>query len=368
MTGCSDKSPAGAFLTVDLGALVANWRLLRDRAAPAACAAVVKADAYGCGIEAVVSALAQAGCATFFVAQIAEGIRARTAAGAEASIYVLNGLLPGAAPAFAANALRPVLGSRPEIEEWAPLCRGAEPRPAAIHVDTGMNRLGLPPDEARALAKDPVLATFKPVLLMSHFVAAEDPTDPITARQVAEFGAIAALFPAVPASLANSSGLFLAKPLAQALARPGYALYGGNPVPGRPNPMRPVVGLDAQIVQVRAVEAGARVGYNGRWTAERPSLLATLSVGYADGIPRGASGRGAALVGGALCPFLGTVSMDLIVIDVTEAPADSVERGAPATLIGEALDIDEVARRAGTIGYEILTRLGPRYRRRYVGG
>ncbi len=365
MTG-PDPATAGAILTVDLGALVANWRHLAARAAPAECGAVVKADAYGCGIGEVVPALARAGCRTFFVAQPEEGVRARRAA-PEAAIYVLNGLLPGAAPAFAREGLRPVLGSRAEVEEWADFCREAGSRPAAIHVDTGMNRLGLPPHEARDLAGDPLLAAFAPSLLMSHFVAAEDPADPVTRRQVALFAEVAALFPTVPASLANSSGHGLGSGATRALTRPGYALFGGNPTPGEPNPMRPVVTLEARIVQVRHVEAGARAGYNGRWRAPGACRLATLSIGYADGYPRGASGGGAALVGDVLCPFAGTVSMDLIILDTTEAPDDHVRRGAPVTLIGGALDIDEVGRRAGTIGYEILTRLGPRYARRYIG-
>ncbi len=364
--GAESELSEPALLTVDLAALAANWRLLRDRAAPAECAAVVKADAYGTGIEAAVPALARAGCRTFFVAHVNEAVRVRAVA-PEAAIYVLNGLLPGAAQAYAAHRLRPVLGSGPEIADWAAFCRSAGRLPAAIHVDTGMNRLGLPPGEAASLAGVPALGDFEPALVMSHLVSAEDPSDPATARQVADFASIAALFPGVPASLSNSSGLFLAERPFHALVRPGYALFGGNPTPGRPNPMRPVIGLEARIVQTRSVRAGERVGYGGRWTAPGPRRLATLSVGYADGVPRAASGTGAALVGGVLCPFAGTVSMDLIVLDVSEAPVGSAERGAPATLVGGALDIDEVGRRAGTIGYEILTGLGRRYARRYVG-
>lgn len=357
---------AGAILTVDLDALVANWRSLAARARAAESGAVVKADAYGCGISEVVPALARAGCRIFFVAHVGEGIRARAAA-PEAAIYVLNGLLPGTAEAFALHRLRPVLGSMPEIAEWAAFCREAGRLPAALHVDTGMNRLGLPPDEARALAGDPLLDEFEPALLMSHLVAAEDPADPVTERQAALFAELAALFPGVPASLANSSGHFVEAVGGHAVARPGYALYGGNPDPGSPNPMRPVVTLEARIVQVRDVEAGARAGYNGRWVAPGPRRLATLSIGYADGYPRGASGRGAALLGDVLCPIAGTVSMDLVILDATDAPADLVRRGAAATMIGGVLDIDEVGRRAGTIGYEILTRLGGRYARRYRG-
>ena len=368
---------APATLTSDLGALAANWQLLRDRASPTECAAVVKADAYGIGIEPAVRALWGAGCRTFFVAHLSEAGRVRTEL-PDATIYVLNGLLPEAAPAYLPGKLRPVLGSAEELRDWAAFCDSVGARlPAAIHVDTGMNRLGLPPSEAIALRGDPVLARFEPALLMSHLVAAEVAQDPVNAAQIAAFAAIRSAHPGIPGSLANCSGLFLPEAPMYDLVRPGYALYGGNPTPGRPNPMRPVVRLEARILQVREIGPGDRVGYNGRWSAPGRRRVATLSVGYADGYPRVAGAtdadaeagldRGAALVGGVLCPFVGRVSMDLIVLDVTEAPTSDAKRGGTAVLIGDGLDLDEVGRRAGTIGYEILTGLGRRYARRYVG-
>jgi alanine racemase len=323
-----------------------------------------------------VRALRDAGCRTYFVAH-ADEARRILADWPETVVYVLNGLLPGSAAAYRSPFMRPVLGSAEEIRDWADLCEATgQRRPAAIHVDTGMNRLGLSQAEAMALASDGLLSRFRPTLLMSHLVSAEDPADPVNAHQLAAFAAIRAALPDIPASLANCSGLFLAERPAYDLARPGYALYGGNPTPRQANPMRPVVRLEARIVQVREVEAGERVGYNGIWTAPSPRRLATLSVGYADGYPRtaGASDdtlaagtpRGAALVGGVLCPFVGRVSMDLIVLDVTEAPHAAVRRGGTVLLIGDALDLDEVGRRAGTIGYEILTGLGRRYDRHYI--
>jgi alanine racemase len=376
-TAAQDSGPP-ATLTIDLGALAANWRLLRDRAAPAECAAVVKADAYGIGIGPAVRAFRSAGCRTFFVAHPDEARRI-LADWPETVVYVLNGLLPGSASGYRSPAMRPVLGSAEEIRDWADLCeRTGQRSPAAIHVDTGMNRLGLSPAEAIELSREGLFSRFEPTLLMSHLVSAEDPSDPVNARQLAAFAEIRAALPDLPASLANSSGLFLADRPTYDLTRPGYALYGGNPTPGRPNPMRPVVRLEARIVQVRDVRAGERVGYNGVWTAPSPRRLATLSVGYADGYPRAAGGgddslaagtaRGAALVAGVLCPFVGRVSMDLIVLDVTEAPPAAATRGGTALLIGDGLDLDEVGRRAGTIGYEILTGLGRRYERRYVNG
>ncbi|ACA17034.1 alanine racemase [Methylobacterium sp. 4-46] len=359
-------SPHGARLTINLRALAANWRRLAEEAAGAECAAVIKADAYGTGIDRAGPALWRAGCRTFFVAHLSEAERARAAL-PEAVIYVLNGLPPGSAPAYRDRALRPVLGSREEIEEWAAFCRARGERlPAALHVDTGMNRLGLSPDEALALAGGAALEDVAASLLVSHLVSAEVPGDAVTARQVADFARVAAAFPGLTASLGNSAGTFLGARARHEMVRPGYALYGGNPRPGGPNPMRPVVRLDATILQVRDVPPGATAGYNARWTAPGPRRLATLSLGYADGYPRAGSGRAEAVVAGRRCPVVGTISMDLVILDVTDAPPEAARRGARATLIGEGLDIDEVGQRAGTIGYEILTNLGRRSERAYI--
>ncbi len=351
----------GGRLTVDLCALAANWRRLADAARGAECGAVIKADAYGTGIGRAGPALRAAGCRTFFVAHLSEGLTARAVL-PQARIYVLNGLPPGSAPDFAEADLRPVLGSLDEVSDWAAFSRGRHA--AALHVDTGMNRLGLSVPEALALTGDSRLDGAGIDLVMSHFVSAEQPADPMNARQIADFARVREALPTLKGSLANSSGIFL-DGAGHDLVRPGYALFGGNPTPGTENPMRPVVRLEATIVQVRQVEKGMSVGYNGRWTAPGPRRLATLSLGYADGLPRAISGRGHALVGGVACPILGLVSMDLIILDVTDAP--EARRGASAVLIGDGLDIDTVGRSAGTIGYEILTSLGSRYVRDYDG-
>lgn len=368
-----DAEMAGATLTIDLGALVANWRALGERAGTEAGAAV-KANAYGIGIEPAVTALAKAGCRNFFVADISEGIRARAVA-PDAAIYVLNGLLPGTCGFYAQHDLSPVLGSHEELAEWAAFRTVTNnARPAALHIDTAMNRLGLWPGEgldlARERKRDVEAAGIG--LVMSHFAASEDVSDPANARQIQAFAEIAAAFPGIPASLKNSSGHFLADCPSYQLTRPGYALYGGNPTPGQPNPMQPVVSMEARIIQLREVEAGMRVGYNGRWTAKSRRKLATISLGYADGYPRNASWTdsstgGSALVGEVLCPFVGTVSMDLIIVDVSDAPANAAKRGAPVMLIGGVLDLETVGAGAKTIGYEILTSLGRRHARRYVG-
>jgi len=361
------EAEAGGILTIDLSAIVANWRALGARAGNAACAAVVKADAYGCGIEPVVGALAKAGCRTFFVAHLDEARRVRAVA-PDAAIYVLNGFMPGTGRAYLEADLRPVIVSWPEWDEWSALCaetgwRGG----AALHLDTGMNRLGFPSSAAAELASragnDPGVA-----LVMSHFACSEE-DHPLNAVQIERFGAIRALFPGIAGSLANSSGIFLGANAHHDLARPGVALYGANPTPGKPNPMRPVVSLAGRIVQVRNVEPGATVGYSATWTAKRPTRLAVASVGYADGFSRAASASDArpgaeALVAGQRCPLAGRVSMDLMAIDVTDVARD-VARGDFVTLLGDGIGVDDLAARAGTISYEVLTSLGRRYRRVY---
>ena len=357
-----DAPSETALLTIDLTALAHNWRRLRELSAPAECAAVVKADAYGLGLAPVMRALLAEGCKTFFVATVAEGERARAIA-REAAIYVFDGLAPGTAPRLKAAALRPALNSMAEIAEWA-----GSGLPAALHFDTGMNRMGLAVAEAEAAAR-----AIKPCLVMSHFVSSQKRDDPRNDNQIAGLAAARAHFPGVPGSICNSSGIFLPqKPLLE-LTRPGFALYGGNPAPGLANPMRVVARLQARILSTREIAPGESVGYDATWTATRPTRLATIGAGYADGLPIGASSGVAkpaaqALVGGARCPIVGRVSMDFIVLDVTDAPQAAAKRGEWAEILGEQISVDELAARAGTIGYEILTRLGARYERRYVGG
>jgi alanine racemase len=361
---------AGApVLTVDIGALARNWQALARRAAPAECGANVKANAYGCGIEIAGPALARAGCRTFFVAHLSEARRLRAVV-PDAAIYLLHGLPARGAHLLHAIDARPVLGSAEEIAEWREA--GAE-RPAALHVDTGMNRLGLRAEEALALARSGGLSGLNISLLMSHFVSAEIADDPMNARQIAAFATLRTAFRDTPASLANSSGLFLREPCPHDLVRPGYALYGGNPVPGRPNPMEPVVRLEAPVVVVRRVKAGETIGYNGQWTAPSDRRIAVIASGYADGIDRRASSSdtrtgGHAIAGGVLCPIVARVSMDLITVDISALPPGAVVRGDPITLIGGELDIDRVAAQLGTLGYEVLTRIAARVSRVAVGG
>jgi alanine racemase len=361
-------------LTVDLNAIVANWRKLEKTAVPAECAGVVKADAYGCGARPVVRALSAAGCRTFFVATLDEA-RVVRAAAPSADVYVLDGLFQNCGDAFAAINCRPVLGDLNELAEWDVFRRRTGwAGGAAIHIDTGMNRLGLTLDEAQGIIPRINAGDHGITLVMSHLACAETLHHPLNAKQVAAFREIARLFAGVPASLANSSGIFLGPQYPFDLVRPGAALYGVNPTPEADNPMQPVVELKARIVQTRSIDKGESVGYGATWTARRPTRLAIVSAGYADGYFRAGSSndgtRGAeVIVAGTRCPVAGRVSMDLLAIDITALPSHAaVRRGHLATLIGEGITVDELAHHFGTIGYEVLTSLGDRYNRIYKGG
>jgi len=361
---------AGGILTVDLAALEANWKALGRRVMPSECSAVIKADGYGCGIAPVAARLAKAGCKTFFVADLHEARRARAAAPG-AAIYVLNGLLPGTASTFADLGARPVIGSMVELAEWDAFCNGQQWQGgAALHVDTGMNRLGITANDAAALAPRIRAENHGITLLMSHLACSEVEDHPLNARQIALFREVRILYRGITASLANSSGIFLGNAAHCDMVRPGVALYGVNPTPGRSNPMRPVIELQARIAQLRTVPKGESVGYDAGWTAKRTTRLAVVAVGYADGYLRAAGSSddapGAdAIVAGKRCPIAGRVSMDLIEIDITDLSDTSVRRGDLVTLIGDEISVDDVATAAGTIGYEVLTSLGRRYHRVY---
>lgn len=355
-----------AVLEVDLDAVAANWRLLRARHPGGAVAAVVKADGYGLGAAPVARRLHREGCRHLFVAHLAEAAAIRADVPG-ALVAALNGLWPGDAAEYVARGVLPVLGSLGEVEAWSAHARAlGRPLPALLHVDTGMNRLGLPGAELDRLAAEPErLAGVALRYVMTHLVSAEAPGDPINEEQRERFARACGRLPVAPRSLANSSGIFLGPAYASDLARPGAALYGLNPVPGEANPMRCCVRLRARIVQVRDVAAGERVGYGGTWVAPRAARIATCSAGYADGFLRALSNHGEARFDGAPVPLVGRVSMDLTTFDVTSAPGAAP--GAWLDLIGPDLPPDAVAEHAGTNGYEILTALGRRYRRSYRG-
>ena len=365
MTPPSER--AGATLTIDLGAIARNYRSLRERVAPARCAVVVKADAYGLGVAQVAPVLAKAGAETFFVATLDEAIELRGLV-ADAGIAVLDGALPGTEAEFIARRLTPVLNDLGQIERWAALARERQRLDAIVHIDTGMNRLGLPPYEVDRLAAEPErLDGLDLRLVMSHLACAEERDNAKNAEQQAAFAAQRARLPAAPASLANSSAIFLGPEYHFDLARPGVALYGVNPTPGRSNPMAEVVRLQARIIQVRDVDTPQTVGYGAAHRVTAPARIATVPVGYADGYLRSLSSHGFAAIGDVRIAVVGRVSMDLITLDVSDLPGERARPGATVDLIGGACPVDEVAGWAGTIAYEMLTSLGHRYARRYVG-
>jgi alanine racemase len=368
----AELATAAGVLTVDLDAVAANWRKLEKTAVPAECSAVIKANAYGCGLEPVARALSKAGCKTFFVATLDEA-RAARAAVPSAVIYVLDGFIQHTGEGYAKIDAKPVIGDLNELAEWDVFCRRSGwSGGVAVHIDTGMHRLGLTVSEAQGLIPRINAGDHGISLVMSHLACAENLNHPMNARQLGTFREIASLFTGVPASLANSSGIYLGSAFYFDVVRPGAALYGVNPTPEADNPMQPVIDLKARVLQIRDLDRGETVGYGATWTARRPTRLAIVSAGYADGYFRAASSndgtRGAeAVVAGKRCPIAGRISMDLMAIDVTELEKNAVRRGHMATLLGEGIGVDELAHHFGTIGYEVLTSLGPRYRRLYKG-
>jgi alanine racemase len=351
-----------AILQVDLAAIVANWRILTARHPSGPVAAVIKGDGYGLGARPIAAALHAAGCRHFFVAYLDEALAVRDVV-SNALLAVLSGLVPGTENAYVAHDLTPVLGSLDEVRRWGATAPG-HARSAILHVDTGMSRLGLDPQELAALAGDHMrLDGLSIRYAMTHLVASEVPDDPLNRLQLGRFAAARAMLPPAAASLANSSGIFLGPDFGSDLARAGAALYGVNPTPGQPNPMFGVVRLSVRVLAVRDVPIGATVGYNATWTAARPTRIATAALGYADGFHRSLSGRGRACFDGTPVPLVGRVSMDLTTFDVTDLPA--VQPGCWLEVLGPHLSPDDVARAAGTNGYEVLTSLGRRFHRMY---
>ncbi len=364
---------AGAVLTIDLVALKDNWRTLSQRAGKAECGAAVKGNAYGLGIEPVAKALWDAGCRSYFVARPKEGEELRAIL-PQATIYVLDGLFAGQAEFYAKLNLCPALISVEEAREWASFGRAyGRKLPCAIHVDTGINRLGFAMPEFEALiADDFTMSGLDVSLLMSHLACADDPPHPLNQRQREAFAAVRQKLPAVSASLANSSGIFLGDRFTHDLVRPGIALYGGNPTPGHESGIKAVAHLEGTVMQVRHVKPGETVGYGGTWEAKRPSRVAILGAGYKDGVPRALSSRqndgpAQVFINGQRCPVIGRVSMDMMGVDITDLMPHSVVRGTRAEILGSHILIDEAASWAGTISYELLTRLGSRYARLYSG-
>ncbi|MEM7216064.1 MAG: alanine racemase [Pseudomonadota bacterium] len=361
-------------LTINLSAIVENWKLLAEKSGMAEASAVIKANAYGLGIEQVAERLSGAGCNTFFVALAEEGVRVRSVA-PDARIFVLNGIIRDTVEMITEHDLAPVLSSMDQIAMWVAAGSG---RPSAIHVDTGMNRLGLSVAEAELLAQNnTMVARSGAKALMSHLSCADEPDHELNALQLSRFTRVSRMFPGLEMSLANSAAILSNTEMQFDLTRPGIAIFGGEAVNNLANPMQTVVTAKARILQVRDGKKGETVGYGAAHTLGRDSKIAICSAGYADGFHRASSGAGVPLretgssggagaIGDNRVPVLGRVSMDLTAFDVTDVPPADIEATSYIELFGSNISLDEAARSCGTIGYELLTGLGSRYIREYV--
>lgn len=366
--------PVGAtgLIVVDLAQVRANWRALARHVAPSECGAVIKADAYGVGAARIIPALTEAGCRNFFVATPEEARDARARA-PDAAIYVLDGLIPGTAHDLMGISAVPVLASLGEVREWAAhISNDGDLPPAALHIDTGLNRLGMSADEVEELSRDTaLLARLRLALVMSHLACADEADHPMNREQLDTFNRLRATLPFAPASIAASDGMMLGTEYHFDLVRPGYALYGGQAAPERITPVCPVVRVCARILQVRDVARGGHIGYSASYRAHRPHRIATVAAGYADGVFRHASSTdeepgGVVSFRGRLAPIVGRVSMDLITVDVSHIEDPPPHPGDWVDLVGPELAIETVGAGAKTIGYEVLTRLGSRFHHIYL--
>lgn len=362
------REAAAATLTVRLSALVANYREACRRAGPASVAAVVKANAYGLGMGPVAKALSAAGADTFFVARLEEAITLRAGL-PRARIFVLDGIATDTGPALFAYRLIPVLNTMQDLEQWSALAnREKRILEAALQIDTGMNRCGF------SLAELPLLrdrlaesrCRIHPVLIMSHLACADEPEHGLNRRQVDRFRSALAALPGAPASLAASAGIELGRDYLFDLVREGLAHCGGNPVPSRPNPYRAVAALTGRVLQARHLAPGESAGYGAAFVAARPTTVAIVALGYADGLFRVISAKGCAALGGLRVPFAGRISMDLVALDVTLVPPAAVYPGAEVEFFGDTVSLQDVADASGTIAHEVLTSIGPRARRVYL--
>ncbi len=360
-----------ALLTIDLGRLVSNYKELARRSLPAKTSAVVKADAYGTGIARIAPALANAGVDVFFVAQAHEGEQLRkllSSSFPSAEIFIFGGVRQQTAELIRKHNLIPVLNSLDQVDLWAAMGRTETALPAALHVDTGMNRLGLDISEVKELHTNPArLDGLDLKLIMSHLACADTPAHPLNHKQLVRFKNVCNLLPDVPRSLANSAGILLGAEYHFDMTRPGIGLYGGNPCPSLSNPVASIVKLEAPILQLRHVELGESIGYGAAATAERPTRIAVISVGYADGMPRALGAAGHFYFSGKRVKIVGRISMDLIAVDVTDIPTNEINVEGKIEIIGDHAKLESLAEEAGTISYELLTGLGRRYARHYEG-
>ena len=356
---------AHAALSIDLDAVRDNWRFLKKQLkAGCECSAVVKADAYGLGATPVAIALFDAGCRWFFVATLEEALALRQALPVDAKIAVLHGLERGEEKLYQNQKLIPVLNQMDELSRWR---KTGQNLPAILHVDTGMNRLGFAGVELEQL-KTQGVSGIDLLFVMSHLACADEKNHPKNHEQLEKFRALLKFFPDAKASFASSSGIFRGSEMHFDLARPGASLYGINPTPETTNPLKPVVALEAEVLQVITAKAGDTVGYNAAQRLSSPTRLATLGIGYADGYFRSfGEGRGRVFINGIAVPIAGRVSMDLVTINISAFPEGQIVTGSKVEVLGKNHPVDVAAKEAGTIGYEVLTALGQRYIRHYIG-
>lgn len=362
-------STASSLLHVDLDAVAGNYRLLRSKLGMVACGAAVKADAYGLGLAAVAPTLAAEGCRAFFVATVDEGVELRKLLpGREIAIMVFGGILAGTEETLADHRLTPIANDPGQIELWRAHCRRlGRPLDAMLHVDTGMNRLGLSPSDLDRVSATPeVFEGANWTHVISHLACADEPENPANEEQLARFEQAKARLPTMKGSFANSGGAFLGPRYYFDLARPGIALYGGNPTSNTPNPMRQTVRVLGRILQVRDVTPGMTVGYGGTYTVKRAGRVATVAAGYADGYLRSGSGKAHVYLGQTRLPVIGRVSMDVITVDVSNVAPEDALPGKFMELLGNQVTPDDAGDAAGTISYEFLTSLGRRYHRIYA--
>jgi len=369
----SHEELAGGILNINLSALAENYRILSAEAPSSECGGVVKADGYGLGVGIVGQTLYDAGCRTFFVALPAEGAKLRQVL-PNVPIIILNGFF-GDGSLYLKHNLIPALGSLDDITRWAEFCRNRAHKklPAYLHVDTGISRLGIPNNDLPRLSnlQDEIDAIdFKAI--MTHLACADEPGHTMNDIQRQNFQNVFRELPdslkSLPRSFANSSGVFLGADYQLDIMRPGVALYGANPTSDKPNPMQDVVELKGKIMQVDTLDKGTTVGYGSAYITSRTERIAKIAIGYADGYPRNLGGIAEAAIGGKRVPVVGRISMDMLTVDITDINENISRVGDFVYLIGGGITLDEVAAKAGTIPYEILTSLGHRYHRNYLGG
>lgn len=364
----STHSHSDSILHIDLDAVVRNYQLLLAKMKGKECGAVVKADAYGLGVKPVALALKKAGCERFFVATLDEGIELRQIL-SEAFIYVFNGISRSQEAYFIEHHLIPVLNSPEQVLRWEMQAKNMDERlPAILHIDTGMNRLGVDLFEAENIMQGDACEVIDFEYIMSHLACSDMPHHPLNNVQLKLLNQARRLFPGSGVSFANSSGLFLDERYCFDLSRPGCALYGINPTPGKMNPMQHVVRLTSQIIQTRVIDRVTTVGYGATCDLAKGSVVATVPVGYADGFLRSQGNIGKVVIAGQKMPIVGRVSMDLITVDISNLAEQFRSEGTEVEVMGEHMPVDIVAKAADTNGYEVLTRLGKRFMREYKGG